>query len=126
MASVPVRLSAQLAARAREAARVQDRSLTDQVEHWARLGELIEAAVSGAAIEKLKTVSHDDQLSDRLASADTEKGRVRTQRLLRRRGGPWHETTPDYPTEVTRREQSGAKIRGKVVNGKLVPTSSSR
>src|SRR3954464_13566018 len=67
----PVRLSSELAARARSAAITQERSLTDQVEHWARLGQAVEEAVLAATVHRLKARSHDQALSTRLAGAKT-------------------------------------------------------
>jgi hypothetical protein len=85
---VPVRLSTALAERARAAAAIEDRSLTEQVEHWTRLGELIEATLRASSVRQLKTLSHDARLRERLAAADTPAGRRKTARLVRARGGP--------------------------------------
>jgi ParD-like antitoxin of type II bacterial toxin-antitoxin system len=82
MAGIPVRLSAQLASRAREVAAHQDRSLTEQVEHWARLGEMVEQAVAANTVSVLKTRSHDPDLDARLAFADTADGRAKAAALI--------------------------------------------
>jgi ParD-like antitoxin of type II bacterial toxin-antitoxin system len=73
--SVPIRLSAALADRARQAAKIRDRSLTEQVEHWARLGQVVEAAVLNSTIAGLKAISYDERLSRMIASADTASAR---------------------------------------------------
>jgi hypothetical protein len=111
MASTPVRLSAALAARAREAARVQDRSVTEQVEHWARLGELVEAAVSGSAVLQLKRTSYDERLHERLADADTPAGRQRTSRLVRNRGGTLHGVAPEDSSAIVRHDAGDSRKR---------------
>ena len=85
MSGVPVRLSEKLTARAREAAEVLDRSLTEQVEHWARLGQIVEAAISAGAVERLKARSYDPKLPAMLAAADSEQGRVKAAKLIRER-----------------------------------------
>ena len=82
---IPVRLSEGLTARAREAAAALDRSLTDQVEHWARLGQIVEATISGGALERLKARSHDPALPGLLAAADTPQGRANAAKLIRER-----------------------------------------
>ena len=82
---VPVRLSEALAARAREVASIQDRSLTEQVEHWARLGQLVESVISAGAVERLKSRSYDPELPDRLAFAKTPRGRAKAAQLIRKR-----------------------------------------
>lgn len=80
---VPVRLSEALATRARSVAAVQDRSLTEQVEHWARLGQVVEAAVSSGTMMKLKARSYDAGLDEALAYADTAEGRSAAAELIR-------------------------------------------
>jgi hypothetical protein len=126
MPSVPVRLSATLADRARDVAAVENRSLTEQVEHWARLGELVESVLSGLSVRRLKTVSHDESLRERLAAADTKAGRQRTARLVRERGGPRYGIAPDDPEIVIRYDVDGRETRGTVIEGEFVPSSSPR
>jgi hypothetical protein len=82
---VPVRLSEALTARARAAAAVLERSLTEQVEHWARLGQVVEEAISANTLHALKSRSHDPELGARLAFADSTAGQQHAIRLLRDR-----------------------------------------
>jgi hypothetical protein len=82
---VPVRLSESLTVRARTAAAVLDRSLTEQVEHWARLGQAVEAAISATTLHALKARSYDHDLDARLAVADTPAGRAAAAKLIRAR-----------------------------------------
>jgi hypothetical protein len=123
---VPVRLSSRLAERAREAAAVEDRSLTEQVEHWARLGELIEAALRGSSVRQLKTVSHDERLRERLAAAETPAGRRKTARLVRAQGGARYGVAADDPRVIVRHEVDGTETRGRLVKGKFVARPSRR
>ncbi|HEY1555919.1 MAG TPA: hypothetical protein VGF94_13865 [Kofleriaceae bacterium] len=81
---IPIRLSAALATSARETAEVQDRSLTEQVEHWARLGQVVESVVLGPTVGRLKAISHDVRLPRMLDVADTETGRARAARAIAR------------------------------------------
>jgi ParD-like antitoxin of type II bacterial toxin-antitoxin system len=87
---VPVRLSGALAARARTAAEVLDRSLTEQVEHWARLGQVVEDAILAATVHRLKARSHDPELAQRLAFAATAEGRAKAAKLIRERNPVRH------------------------------------
>ena len=80
--SIPIRVTATLANRARKAASIQDRSLTEQVEHWARLGQVVEAAILSSTLFDLKEMSRDDRLMDALASADTASARERAARSI--------------------------------------------
>lgn len=82
---IPVRLSAQLAASARTAARTQERSLTEQVEHWARLGQQVERVVMASTVARLKARSHDARLDERLELAATPEGRARALELIQAR-----------------------------------------
>jgi len=82
---IPVRLSEALTVRARTAAAVLERSLTEQVEHWARLGQAVEAAISAKTLHALKARSHDPELAERLAAADTPAGRKGAAKLIRDR-----------------------------------------
>jgi hypothetical protein len=82
---IPVRLSAGLTVSARTAAKVLDRSLTDQVEHWARLGEAVESAISARTVQRLKARSYDPGLAQRLAAPSTAAGQARATKLIRER-----------------------------------------
>jgi hypothetical protein len=82
---VPVRLSEALAVRARTAAEILDRSLTEQVEHWARLGQVVEEAISAATLQRLKARSYDPELASRLAVASTAEGQAKAAKLIRER-----------------------------------------
>ncbi len=100
MSGIPVRLSADLAGRAREAASIQDRSLTEQVEHWARLGLIVEATVLLSTVERLKALSYDEQLPLLLEAADTEGGRAKAAKRIRQRNPVRYGTTPSKPSKI--------------------------
>jgi hypothetical protein len=82
---IPVRLSADLAQRARSAAETADRSVTDQVEHWARLGQAVEDVVLAKTVARLKAHSHDVDLDARIAFAATPAGRTKALDLIKSR-----------------------------------------
>ncbi len=82
---VPVRLSEALTVRARTAAQVLDRSMTEQVEHWARLGQVVEDAIGASTVQRLKSRSFDTELHERLAVAATAEGRAKAAELIRER-----------------------------------------
>jgi len=87
---IPVRLSAELTVRARTAASTLDRSLTEQVEHWARLGQVVEDAILAATVQRLKSRSHDADLANRLARATTAEGRADAAALIKQRDSVRH------------------------------------
>jgi hypothetical protein len=90
MTGIPVRLSGALAARARAAAQTQDRSLTEQVEHWAQLGRVVEEAIMAATVQRLKTRSHDADLDKRIALAMTSDGQAKAARMIAERNPVRH------------------------------------
>jgi hypothetical protein len=57
--------------------------LTEQVEHWARLGQVVEAAISAETMMRLKARSYDEGLEDALGVADTAQGRTTAAMLIR-------------------------------------------
>ena len=81
--------------RARTAAEVLDRSLTEQVEHWARLGQVVEDAIAAATVRRLKARSYDPELASRLALASTPEGRAKAAKLIRERNAVRHGTGAD-------------------------------
>jgi hypothetical protein len=80
--SIPIRVSAALAEKARTAAEIQDRSLTEQLEHWARLGQAVESAVLSSTVSRLKHASYDERLLRILDTADTPRARKRAARSI--------------------------------------------
>ncbi|HEX7703234.1 MAG TPA: hypothetical protein VF403_20990 [Kofleriaceae bacterium] len=102
---IPVRLSEALASSARAAAAVTERSLTEQVEHWARLGAAVEAVVSHRTVTVLKTRSHDPELGARLAFAKTPGGRAHAAQLIAERDPVRHGVdAPGSPRRVSAAE----------------------
>ena len=106
---VPVRLSEALTVRARAAAEVLDRSLTEQVEHWARLGQVVEGAISAGAVQRLKTRSYDPELTERLAAAATAAGRAKAAKLIRERNVIRHGIADDG--SIVALDRSGRRSR---------------
>jgi hypothetical protein len=87
---IPVRLSENLAVRARAAAETLERSLTEQVEHWARLGQVVEDAIMASTVQRLKARSHDPELVERLALANTREGQMKALKLIQDRNPVRH------------------------------------
>lgn len=87
---IPVRLSADLAQRARSAAETSERSVTEQVEHWARLGQAVEDVVLAKTVMRLKAHSHDADLDARIAFAATPSGREKALALITARNPVRH------------------------------------
>ena len=108
---VPVRLSEALTLRARTVAAVQDRSLTEQVEHWARLGQAVEAVVSSGTVERFKARSYDGGLDQALAFAGTPAGRATAAALIRDENAVRHEETKPGTIVAITRDGKHAKVK---------------
>jgi hypothetical protein len=105
---IPIRLSAALATSARQAALIEDRSLTEQVEHWARLGQVVEEAVMTKTIRQLKATSYDERLPALLAYADTLEATDQAAELIR---------------AIVRLDRAGSRTAGRVIEGRFEPAA---
>ena len=119
---IPIRLSSNLAAQAREIAGIADRSMTEQVEHWARLGQVVEANVTSTTVSKLKALSYDEKLPALIAAADTPGARAATAAAVRERAkGPLYGVATDDPNVIVRHDADGTITRGRFVDGAFAP-----
>jgi hypothetical protein len=101
---VPIRLSAELAGEARNAAAVQDRSLTEQVEHWARLGRIMEEMVLNSTVTRLKKLSYDKRLMQKLEAVDTDAAQQRAARSIAKKNPVRYGVSAEDPTTITKVE----------------------
>ena len=108
---IPVRLSEALTVRARAAAQTLDRSLTEQVEHWARLGQVVEDAIHAATVQRLKARSHDPELQARLARADSAEGRAKAVALIESRNPVRHGLDVKGAVRAVRGKRANSKPR---------------
>jgi type II secretory pathway component PulJ len=108
---IPVRLSEALTVRARAAAETLERSLTEQVEHWARLGQVVEDAIHAATVQRLKARSHDPDLQARLAVAKTSEGQAKAVQLIKSRNPVRHGLDAKAPVRAARAKKASAKGR---------------
>jgi hypothetical protein len=60
MPSLAIKISADLAEAARTAAAAAERSLTAQIEHWARMGKKMDEQLTGAAMMAYKSAASDN------------------------------------------------------------------
>jgi hypothetical protein len=70
MSSVSIKISRVVADAARKAARLGDRSLTGQIEHWVRLGIQAEERLTGSALRTFKSGSTEAGKPEDLAEID--------------------------------------------------------
>jgi len=118
---IPIRLSAALATSARQAALIEDRSLTEQVEHWARLGQVVEEAVMTKTVRQLKATSYDERLPALLAYADTPEATDQAAELIRARNAVRY--GGDDAGAVVRLDRAGSRTTGRVIEGRFEPAA---
>jgi FMN phosphatase YigB (HAD superfamily) len=130
---VAVKLSDSLAEEARTASAGADRSLTGQVEHWARLGKAVEplftaptiAALkkSGGDIGKLDDPAEIQRVHDALARLRMNPPFAETAAFLQAKQGPLYEADPNNPNGVIEVQPDGTRTPGQFVNRSFVPRS---
>ncbi len=127
----PIKLSDHLAAAADQAAQVADRSVPGQIEHWANLGRAVEQALTGHAVQLLKSSAGDPSAltSDAARKAAVLEG---LQRALAPDGqaavlgriaarGPRYGTVPNNSSLLVRVAPDGRRTRGRMIDGDFIP-----
>jgi|GEM_PF-723790 len=84
--SKSIRISDDLASIAEAASVVAHRSPPQQIEHWAQIGRVMEAALSYPAQDAVKRANRSD-LDTALALVNTKEGQRRAQSVIRRTTG---------------------------------------
>jgi len=120
---IPIRLSAALATSARQAALIENRSLTEQVEHWARLGQIVEeSGVRATTVRQLKATSYDERLPELLAYVDTPDATKDAVALIQSRNAVRY--GDDGAGGIARfdgTDRTGSRTAGRVVGGRFEP-----
>lgn len=130
---VAVKLSDTLAEEARTASAGADRSLTGQIEHWARLGKAVEplfnaptiAALkkSGGDIASLENPAERQLVIDALAQLRINPPFAETAAFLATTRGPLYEADPANPEGIVQILADGTHLPGKFVNRVFIPTA---
>jgi ParD-like antitoxin of type II ParDE toxin-antitoxin system len=114
--SQPVKLSDALVLDARLAGDAFERSITGQVEFWARLGRSIEPLLQGDQVLALCRNAAARPLSECLESVDTAAGCRRVAKYLATVPFPHYEPAKDEPGLLVRIEANGRRTVGRFVN----------
>ena len=123
---MPVKLSGDLVNEARESAKMFNRSLTGQIEHWASIGRAIEAQMSGESLTRLLervggtlkiSRTQDAEQRDQIAAVLSEFLRQSPEATdhswleeLSARGIPLYGTTSAEPGKIVRRDPTPAAL----------------
>lgn len=128
--AVAIKVSAELANSARNEANAADRSMTGQIEHWAKLGRAIEAILPSQVAAALKRCAGDlDTLEDepmrRKVLDALAVFQAQSPDLLRQKIGidqqTLFETDPENPGGIIRISPDGTRIRGVMDGRTFVP-----
>ena len=121
--SQPVKLKDDLVLEARQIAKASNRSIAGQIEHWALLGRAIDAVLRGSEALTLKQKDATRELSTAISEVDTDTGRARVERLLKRRPYPHFEPSSNRGF-VIKTDEDGVRTEGRFVNKQFVPKNS--
>ncbi len=115
---MPVKLSNNLVSAAREEAARTDRSLTAQIEHWAKLGQQAERSLSFDAAAQLKAgagLSAGDArraLAAALAPILGSAELASISRMVAAAGKPVYGSDPDHPGLILQTWPDGTTVSG--------------
>jgi hypothetical protein len=121
MPSVPLRIDSKLVNLARSSGSLFDRPPTAQIEHWAKLGRVLESVLTGESVAKVKQRGNIADLDEVVALSQTEKGRSQALAVIARHAGPVYESDPDAPGLIVERRADGSVRRGRFSNRQFVP-----
>ena len=132
MTAVAIKINPALAELARSASTDADRSLTGQVEHWARLGRAVEPLLAAPDIASLKKCGGDlglleDEAEKARVLAVLENFRKNPQHAemaaFLRSKGPIYDLDPANPERIIKVDPDGTRTPGKFVGRAFVPDS---
>lgn len=121
MSSIPLRIDSELVNHARTAGALFDRPPTAQIEHWAKLGRVLDSVLVGASVAKVKQRGNVAALDQVVAWSQSEKGRKKALALIAKHAGPVYEADPAMPDLIVERRADGSVRRGRFSNRQFVP-----
>jgi hypothetical protein len=113
--SQPVKLSDEIVLDARLTAETAQRSISGQIEFWAKLGRAIEPLLNGDRALALQRAGAVRPLSECLASVDSDEGRRKVKAYLNSRPFPHYEPAPDAPGLLVRIDADGTRTTERFV-----------
>ncbi|MCC5807086.1 MAG: hypothetical protein JJU00_12230 [Opitutales bacterium] len=129
--SSAIKISSKLAETARAAATDNDRSLTGQVEHWARLGKAVEPLLDSRAVAALKKYDgHLDKIEETAEKARllnlldqlrTDPPYATATAALAAPGHPLYEADPTDPEGIVQILPDGTRRNGRLIERTFVP-----
>lgn len=131
---MPVKLSDELVESARKEAANADRSITGQIEHWAKIGRSVETllrhqevqAVKGSPLNATLTSAARRAMQAALHRLVTEKTDRRSLAHEMKAGRTVYQSDPAGSGLTERIEPDGTRTLGRLLNRRFVPVRKSR
>ena len=128
----PLKVSDGLFALAKQEAQATQRSITAQVEHWARIGRAVEAILAHQELLTLKqlgdlltplypSATRRQEVHDLLAGIAAGADREATKATLRAAGTPLYATDPEHPGMIIQVLPDGTRIPGRMEGRRFIP-----
>lgn len=111
-----INISDELASDALVVAEQKQRSVADQIEHWAQLGKIIEPYLSESKAADLARQESRRSIAEIITSVDTLEGKRRTKEYLESQPYPHFEAAVDQPGYLVRIEADGTRTVGRFEN----------
>lgn len=122
---VNVSLPAEFAAQLREQANSADRSMSAQLEHWAKVARAIEAVIPAAALTHLKAGGDPSEVLSRLSGFLTNRDVTPLRDMLAGAKSPMYGADPTDPNVTIRHNPDGSRTRGRFeADGTFTPFNS--
>jgi len=118
--SQPIEISDELVLEASIAAKVQERSIAEQVEFWASLGKTVDQVLLKGGPKEHHRSEPPRPLSELVASVDTAEGRARAKAYFASLPFPHFEGYPGDSRTLVRIEEDGTRTVGRFVDREFV------
>ncbi|MGC8540446.1 MAG: TA system antitoxin ParD family protein [Steroidobacteraceae bacterium] len=119
--SQSVKLSGSLISEARSAIKGRERSVSAQVEYWAKMGQAIESILRVPQAASLRHQSKVPAIFAGLGSADSPAGRRRVRQILKSRPFPHYTAHPRKAGLLIRIDADGKRSTGQFINRRFEP-----
>jgi len=120
-ATIPLRIDSELVNLARNSGALHDRPPTAQIEHWAKLGRVLDSVLSGASVAHVKQLSRVDDLEAILALTQMPEGQAKARAVIARHKGPIYTADPEKPDVIIEKSPDGTSRPGRFINRQFVP-----
>ncbi|HEX9783849.1 MAG TPA: hypothetical protein VGA56_14090 [Opitutaceae bacterium] len=119
--TIPLRIDSELVNQARNAGSLHDRPPTAQIEHWAKLGRVLDSVLSGRSIAQVKQLARVEDLDTLVALTQSAAGQAKARALITRHKGPIYTADPEQPDVILEKLPDGTIRPGRFIRRRFVP-----